>query len=499
MREQDGSGASGVSRRRALQLGAAGVAGVAGAAVGGWWLARELAGVDPQAAAGVGPAVTSPPELRSADGVLRLDLAAAPCPVVVAGRPVEMLGYNGTVPGPTLRLLPGDRLQIRFHNGLDAPTNLHVHGLHVSPSANGDNPFVTVNPGETFDYDYQLPIDHPTGTFWYHPHLHGSVADQLAAGLYGAIVVADEPAAPAARERLLIVSDVSFTANGSVRPASMQEQMMGREGELLLVNGQSAPTLEGRPGERERWRVVNACPARFLRLAVAGHALEVLALDQGPTRRPERMDEILLAPGNRADLAVTLSAGTHEIRTLGHDRGSPMAGMMRSSDASGPAVLAHLAVRGGEVAAAPPLTGRSTPRDLRGVTVARRRELTMGMGAGMGRGMGMGGGMMSFTFDGREFDHHRTDQGVRAGDVEEWTIRNTSGMDHPFHLHVWPMQVVDAGDAGGGPVWRDVVNVPANGSVVVRIAFDAFTGRTVYHCHILDHEDLGMMGVVKVG
>lgn len=111
----------------------------------------------------------------------------------------------------------------------------------------------------------------------------------------------------------------------------------------------------------------------------------------------------------------------------------------------------------------------------------------------------MSGGMMSFTINGQEFDAGRTDSPVAADAVEEWTLRNSSPMDHPVHLHVWPMQVVEGGpDDLADPVWLDVVNVPAFGQVTVRIPFEDFTGRTVYHCHILDHEDLGMMGTVEV-
>jgi len=113
--------------------------------------------------------------------------------------------------------------------------------------------------------------------------------------------------------------------------------------------------------------------------------------------------------------------------------------------------------------------------------------------------MGMGGGMMGFTINGREFSTARTDTTVAAGSVEEWTLTNPSPMDHPFHLHVWPMQVVEEGGrALDRPEWRDVVNVPAQGRVKVRVAFKDFAGRSVYHCHILDHEDLGMMGVIEV-
>jgi FtsP/CotA-like multicopper oxidase with cupredoxin domain len=141
------------------------------------------------------------------------------------------------------------------------------------------------------------------------------------------------------------------------------------------------------------------------------------------------------------------------------------------------------------------------PRDLRTATVGARRELVFAMGMGGGNGgMGAhaGSGMMGFTINGRPFDPARIDTTVVVGAVEEWTLRNTSRMDHPVHLHVWPMQVIEeAGRPAGAPRWQDVVNVPAGGIAVVRIAFDDFPGRTVYHCHILDHEDLGMMGLIE--
>ena len=109
----------------------------------------------------------------------------------------------------------------------------------------------------------------------------------------------------------------------------------------------------------------------------------------------------------------------------------------------------------------------------------------------------MGAGMMSFTVDGKPFDHTRVDTVVQAGAIEEWTLTNTSPMDHPIHLHVWPMQIVGS-SLSDPPQWQDVVNVPAFSSVTVRIPFEGFTGRTVYHCHILDHEDAGMMGMIEV-
>ncbi|HET6967291.1 MAG TPA: multicopper oxidase domain-containing protein, partial [Ornithinibacter sp.] len=204
--------------------------------------------------------------------------------------------------------------------------------------------------------------------------------------------------------------------------------------------------------------------------------------------------------GNRADLLVQPAAtGTFTLRTLGHDRGSM--GMMGagSSGVSPETSLATVRVTGrldsGTSPPTPPWRGTAAePADLRGRVVDGRRTLTFTMGMGMGMGGGMG-----FGFDGREFDPDRVDQVVRPGAVEEWTIANASPMDHPFHLHVWPMQVVDADDIDptGQPDWRDVVIVPARGRVTVRVRFADFGGRTVYHCHVLDHEDLGMMGVVE--
>ena len=473
-----------ISRRRALQLGGL---GLLSAAVGG-------AGLTWQSASGFEPApgraLTEPEVLRSSGGSLRVTLRATQGPTRVAGRDATTLSYNGGLPGPTLHLQPGDRLQVRLVNDLDAATNLHVHGLYVSPLDNGDNAFVVVQPGKSFDYDYQLPADHPVGVYWYHPHHHGMVADQVFGGLYGAIVVSDPEPVAVTRERVLVISDLTLDGAGRVSSPSAMARVAGREGELLLVNGQSRPVLTAKPGERERWRIVNACSARYVRLRLDGQQLQLLGVDSGRYLEQRDVEEIVLATGNRADLLVTAAEGSSVLQALPYDRGG-MGGMMGGSTSSGGAAiaLATLDVAGAAVAALPPVPRQPPSRDLRGLTVVGRRELTFAMG--------MGGGGMQFTIDGKLFDPERVDQAVQLGTVEEWTLTNASSMDHPMHLHVWPMQVV----AEGGQVldevtWRDVVNIPAGSQVTVRIAFDRFPGRTVYHCHILDHEDNGMMGVL---
>lgn len=487
-----------ISRRAALTLGGLGLAGTVFGGAGVLWTLSSPDTAQPPP----GEPLAQPAELRSANGRLQLRLDAARSPVQIGGRSANALSYNGGTPGPTLRLKPGDRLGVTLHNGLDDPTNLHVHGLHVSPESNGDNPFVMVEPGASFDYDYHLPADHPPGPYWYHPHHHGLVADQIFGGLYGAIIVEDPDPIEVSQERVLVISDITLDALGNIPGVSPMEQMLGREGELVLINGQLNPLLNARPAERERWRIVNACVSRFLRLRLDGQRLQLLGIDSGRFRTPEVVEEVLLAPGNRADLLVTMVAGTAVLRTLAYDRGGA-GGMMgggerpRSATPAGGASLATLTVAGAPAASAPEIPAQSEPRDLRGAAVTAQRELTFAMG--MGGMMGGGGGMMSFTINGREFAANRVDTTVEAGSVEEWTLNNTSPMDHPIHLHVWPMQVTEA---GGRPldsaIWQDVVNVPARSQVRVRIAFDDFAGRSVYHCHILDHEDQGMMGVVEV-
>jgi len=484
-----------IDRRTALTLGGLGLLSTAVGGGGLFWQ-RSPSTLD----ALTGATLQEPDVLRSRAGSLDVRLEAAAGSHQVAGRKATTLGYNGGLPGPTLRIRPGDTLRIQLVNRLEEPTNLHVHGLRVSPEDNGDNVFVVVNPGDSFSYEYRLPEDHPPGGYWYHPHHHGMVADQLFGGLYGAIIVEDTDAIPVTRERVMVVSDISLDASGQILTPSTMEQMMGREGSLVLVNGQAAPVLEARPGERERWRVVNACSARYLSLRIDGQRVQLLGRDSGRLAESLEVEDVLLAPGNRADLVVTAVRGGSALRAEPFDRGGMMGAMMGGGSASrsgGPVDLAIFEVGGSPLPEPAPLPHQNAPRDLRASEVSRSRVLTLQMSMAGGMMGGSGSQGMSFTIDGNKFDASRVDQKVRVGAIEEWTIRNTGPMDHPFHLHVWPMQLIaDNGATVETPMWLDVVNVPARGEVAVRIAFDDFGGRTVYHCHILDHEDRGMMGVV---
>jgi FtsP/CotA-like multicopper oxidase with cupredoxin domain len=487
-----------ISRRQALLLGGLGVAGTAAGGAGLIW---TLSSREPPVTGGE---LTQPPEERSTNGLLQVRLEAAPGQILLAGRQAAALGYNGSVPGPTLRLRAGDVLKIGLVNRLTQITNLHVHGLHVSPEGNGDNVFVSVDPGDTFDYEYKLAGNHPPGVYWYHPHHHGMVADQIFAGLFGAIIVQEPEPIESSVERVLVISDTTLDGLGNIAEVPAMGRMMGREGELILVNGQSNPQFSARPGQRERWRIINTCVARYLRLRLDGQQLQLLGMDSGRFLTPESVDELLLMPGNRADLLVTTTNGDSVLRASYQSRGG-MPGMMGpgsgglNPDQPDGAALATFRVSGEPVAALAAVPAQNGLGDLRSAAVAARRQIVLAAGMGMGVGMSGGGGMMRFTINGREFNEARTDTTVAAGNVEEWTLINTSPMDHPFHLHVWPMQIIEENGQGtNNATWQDVVNVPANGRVKVRVAFKDFRGRSVYHCHILDHEDLGMMGSIEV-
>ncbi|MGQ0480386.1 MAG: multicopper oxidase family protein [Pseudonocardia sp.] len=487
-----------ISRRRALVLGGLGVASVATGATG--WIAANAGGtpggrLQP---AGSGAALAQPPVLDSRGGRLEVELTAA-AGVRLAGRDTAALGFNATSPGPTLRVRPGDELAVRLSNRLDQPTNLHTHGLRVSPQANSDNPFLRVDPGTSFDYLYRIPPEHPAGTYWYHPHHHGMVADQIFGGLAGALIVDPPPGqgpdVPTVEDRVLLVTDTTLDSGGRVVEVGAMDRAMGRQGELVLVNGQHQPAIPAAPGATQRWRIINGCVSRVLVLRLRDHPFVQIAHDGTFLPGPVPRDRVVLAPGNRVDVVVTPEgSGDYPLIAEAVDRGGTGPMMGGDTTTSEPLTVATMVIGGTPVtAAALPATLPAEAVPAGPVTGQRQVAFQMGMGGGMG------GGGMAFTIDGRTFDPARDDQMITLGAVEEWTITNPSPLAHPFHLHVWPFTVLALSD-GTPPVGvpQDVVLIPARGWVRLRIPFTGFSGRSVYHCHILDHEDAGMMATVNV-
>lgn len=424
------------------------------------------------------------PEQASERGQLNAVLTASEGQVAYVNGTRWAMTYNGGVSGPTLRVHPGDKLSIKLVNNLDEPTSLHTHGLHVAPAQ--DDPFVVVDPGESRTFTYDVPSDQQAGTYWYHPHVHGITAQQVAAGLSGAIIVendSDSMLDKVSTDRVLVVNDPPI---GDANPwpksqgvmgggMDMMSSMLGRTGPSLLTDGQKGVALTNPDGKLERVHIVNATASSSLRLSFDGSTMLRLSGVGGRLPGPVSVGSLDLAPGERAELVLVPGAngGTLTAQRLSNEgRGEPV---------GPPEVIATVAADAGADISALPTSLKADTRNLFApdVQVARHRTITLD-------------GHMNPTIDGQLFDLNTVNLTAAKGTVEEWTITSYSPMVHPIHLHSWPFQV--RGDQG----WTDIVTVPAGDTQVIRVAFDDFGGKTVLHCHILGHEDTGMMAVISV-
>lgn len=465
--------------RRSFLLGSSVLAGASLATTAGATLGAK--GLAEQAFA-ASPLLTEPKRITSIKGILNLDLQAAGMLVPYNGGQRWALTYNKSLPAPTLVAAPGDTLNIKLQNSTNLPTNLHTHGLHVSPAGNGDNPLIEIMPGESFQYSIKIPKNQTIGTFWYHPHHHKFTAMQLAGGLAGAIIIKDkidtQSAFTTSSDRILLFSDPRIGRTERVLSTSMMDQMHGRSGPNVLINGALNPQISAKSSRAERWRLINASPSRYLKIRVENADLLLIATDGGRLNTPARISSVTITPGQRYEVVVLpTKKGRHRIFD-GANMIGEVVGSVSSRNLMAKAALGTV-----------PLLKADKTRTL--------KILGTGM---MGGGMGSGSGRheMTYTFDGAPFDPKVVNQRVKLGTVEDWVIENRTTMHHPFHIHAWEFQVIDRGDGRAESGWKDTINVPANSAVRIRIDFADFGGTTVYHCHILDHEDLGMMGIVQV-
>ena len=429
--------------------------------------------------------------LSSTPNTVEVTITAAPARLtLVRGSVTDVLAYNGSVPGPTLEVREGDRVIVHFRNELPEPTTVHWHGLHIPVTSDG-SPFYPVAPGARYDYEFTIP--HGTaGTYWYHPHPHHRTGYQVAKGLYGAIVVraADDPLPVTISEKLLILSDNRFLRGGEVdlpHPGSAQGRVdheNGREGDVLFVNGQVMPEIGIRSGETQRWRVINASASRIYRLSLEGHTFLHVGNDGGLFERPVPVSEILIANGERVELLVrgTGKPGDRSVlRTLPYDRYVPQT---RPTDWNGARDLLAL-----QYTPDAPVPFVKIPEILRPIPALDPADATATRVIVMSQGL----------LNGRTMDINRVDVSARLGATEIWDVENLVGMDHPFHLHGFQFQVLER-DGVPEPFrsWKDMVNVPKHQTVRFIVRYDDFPGKWMFHCHILDHEDHGMMGILEV-
>jgi len=417
----------------------------------------------------------------SRNGLLQVRLVAEVRQVELAGRPIRALVYNGDYMPPTLRVRPGDRLDLTLVNKLPENTNLHVHGMHVSPRGNSDDIFLHIHPGETFHYVYNFPTDLDPGTYWYHSHLHGHSEAQVFAGMSGAIVVDSLsqylPAGLAhVTEQLIALKDFQVR-DGAIPTTNIDSNAPTTR----TVNGQVDPTIHIRPGETQLWRLANIGADIFYKVRLPGRPFHVLAEDANPVSTVWSADTLVLPPGKRYDVLVQGGPdGRNPLQTLAYNQGG---------DQYPQAVLATVVTTGPAVPPATLPTTFAPPEDLTHATVDQHRTIVFSEDNATNR----------FFINGKQFDADRVDVRSRLGSVEEWTVRNVTAEQHPFHIHVEDFQVMSVNGTPHHAVSpQDTVILPAHGQVVIRMRFTDFTGKFVFHCHILNHEDHGMMATIEV-
>ena len=430
-------------------------------------------------------------------GMFEAVLEARPTQVeFTKGVKTEVLAYNGTVPGQMIEVTEGDKFKVTFRNKIAGQVStIHWHGLEVPPDQDG-NPTQPVASGQERVYEFEIPQG-SAGSYWYHPHPHGQTAEQVYRGLAGPFIVKakDDPLPRELGDTALFISSLSLNKDGTIADNTMADTMNGREGDHVLINGAKQPVLTIAPGSSRRFRLYNATNGRFLKLSFQGHTMTLVGTDGGLIAAPVAgLKELLLAPAERAEVVVNFqkNQGAVKLVSLTHERGWMGPGKPSGSTLS----LMSINLAGPATASTPLPTKLRDIADLGKPTATKQFELseTMGMGNGM---MNMG-----FLIDGKSFDMNRVDQRSKLGDVELWEIKNTSGMDHPFHIHGGQFQIVER-ELGGTKTppafigWKDTVNTANKEIVRVKIR-QAFAGLRMYHCHILEHEDAGMMGTLQV-
>jgi FtsP/CotA-like multicopper oxidase with cupredoxin domain len=448
----------------------------------------------------------------AAEPVREFSLAARPASARLAGAQntaTPVWAYNGAVPGPEIRVRQGERVRIVLDNGLGEGTTLHCHGIRL-PNAMDGVPHLTqapVAPGKSFTYEFDVP---DAGTYWYHPH--ASSSEQVGRGLAGALVVEERKPIRVDRDLVWLLSDWRLEPSGRVSDdfGDMHDAAHdGRIGNTVTVNGEARGTFGVRSGERVRLRLINAANARLFALAFPGHSATVIALDGQPVApHAPAGGRVVLGPGMRADLIVDMTGKpgerfqvvdsfyrgeSYRLLDLVYD-----ATLLREKPLDSPIQL-------------PPNT-MPEPN----LPSAMRYEVSLdgGMmgrmmmrGRGMGMGGGMGGGMMGMMQSGKIwFINSVAGAGhdmapmltLKRGQSCVLAMSNEAAWWHPMHLHGHSFRVISR---NGAPAphreWLDTVLLAPSERVEVAFVADN-PGDWMFHCHILEHQESGMMGVVRV-
>ncbi|WP_411107598.1 multicopper oxidase family protein [Streptomyces sp. cmx-4-9] len=404
---------------------------------------------------------------------------------IIPGFQTEVLTYNGHFPGPVIKARTGRTVSVRQHNGIDMPTSVHLHGASVLPQDDG-SPMETIAPGANRTYTY--PNKQPHASLWYHDHAHHMESEHVYRGLSGSYLITDpvEQALPlpsGAYDVPIAVRDAAFDGQGQLRYA--MNDFDGRT--TVLANGKAYPYFQV-AARKYRFRFLNSANLRSFSLRLAdGSELVQIASDGGLLPKPHRTAEVPLSPGERADVVIDFSrypVGTRivlENTNLGGGLPEDFGQVLRfdvvrtaADNSSVPAVLRTM----------PALPAPTAQR-----SVVMRMDESGAADA------------LAFLND-KVYDPNRIDEYVRHGASEVWTISNVNTfMPHNFHLHLVQFRVIErngrppAADEAG---FKDTVWLMPGDTVKIQATFDTYRGQYLYHCHLIDHSAMGMMGQFKI-
>jgi FtsP/CotA-like multicopper oxidase with cupredoxin domain len=541
----------------------------------------------------------NPPEVTPTSEATRLELKVDYATIDVTGCTTHLRTYNGGIVGPTIRAKPGDTIHVRLINNLKEPggttptpqqptptghgghdfnfniTNLHTHGLHVSPQGpvvNGrvpfesDNVMIEIRPQQTQDYRFVIPKDHPAGTFWYHAHVHGSTAMQLASGMEGALILdggtkdnGELNTVPVigknkASEKIFVMQQLQYNKDGTLEEFATLQNI----NRPTLINGQLVPVIHMRPGEVQRWRFIHGGIQENVALALDGHLLHEVAADgislgrsvpwaatPTPAANPNlaKPNNLFFFPGYRSDVLVQAKKTGGRIFLRKLDLPAPVSIQLQqlafARAAAAPAaakkkalavppvnpndftpgqILAELVVEGDPVADQLPTEAELKdvvptelvdikPKDLNG------QPQTVAFSTGYATCNAVDGSCVpcstpgpnciwSYQVNSAQYANSPKNPVLpKLNTAATWTVSTNTGF-HPFHIHVNPFQVdrKEPGPTGAmviRSVWKDTLAaVPTK--QILRTRYTEFIGTFVMHCHILTHEDQGMMEVVQI-
>jgi suppressor of ftsI len=472
--------------------------------------------------------LANPPEIVSTNGVARVVMQAVINPAT-GGPAIE---YAGSFVPPTIRVSPGDTIAITYTNSLPPTsaeplnaTNLHFHGLATSPNPPADDAIdILAMPGQILHYAVPVPKTQPPGLYWYHSHAHGEANWQLYNGMSGAIVVngtasfaSETSGLP---ERVIVLRDVlarpkydalSIARRVAARkaravrrgldaqPGPICQQPYAIEGEYITINGRNAgATLAMQPGGRQFWRVLNASADGYYDLGVDGQTLHLVSIDGVPLKaypgaQEQDVHDVAIPPGGRAEFLVTGPAAPAAFRTTCIDTGP-------DGDPNPSQVLAQVV---------PGKTGQLGAIPLPGPTAPASGTFQAPIGGSFAQQR-----TLDFTEDDDGFYLNGTAYAMasapmfaaQSGTVERWALRNTTGEVHAFHIHQLHFITQDIDGVAVPPIWRDTLNLPiahADGTPsVTHVLLDfrdpIIRGTFLFHCHLLEHEDGGMMAKIVV-